>query len=101
MNYTNLHIVFPYLITVSGYAVGIYFFIRPLKVNDQILKVNLIVYALLDIYVAIVYTMILLGPVTPPPDAAGIQASMLMRPANLLMVLLPYWIARRMRTWMT
>lgn len=88
------HQVFAYLLAVSGYAVGYYFIKRGLQARTRNNKVNLIAFGLLDIYVGVVYSLILIGVIGANPPTLS---SLLMRPANLLFIILPWWLSRGMR----
>lgn len=92
----NIHQAFAYMLAATGYAIGYYFIKRARQALDTANKANLLALGLLDIYVGIIYTLILLGFVNNPEQDPQLS-SLLMRPANLLFILLPWWISRKMR----
>ena len=90
-----MHMILPFIISLLGFYTGVYLVIRTYKLleEDRTLKVFLYILGIMNIYIGIVYALISIGVVSAIPVT---QASILMRPVNLLALVTPFMIAKRM-----
>ena len=83
----TVHNAFTYLIAIEALFWGIFFLIRIPKMKIlPIDKFNFYLWAVLCLYVGIVYTLIIFGIVVAIPPT---ESSVLMRPANFFMLGIP------------
>ena len=89
-----IHNYLSYIIAVLGIYAGIYILLNIRKVrNDKILRFYFYVLGLMYLYIGIIYTLIIFGIIVAIPPT---QASILMRPVNILAIATPFMIAKRM-----
>jgi hypothetical protein len=91
-----IHELLPFLIAVMGIYAGVYtlLLIRKTRIaQDRILFVNFLVLGVLNLYIGIVYSLVILGVVHAVPLS---DLSLFMRPANFLQIFLPFLISKRM-----
>ena len=90
-----MHQLLPIIISILGLCTGIDVIIRTWKLKDidTTLKVFLYILGVMNIYIGIIYGLVALGIVGAIPAT---QASLFMRPVNILAVITPYMIIRRL-----
>ena len=89
-----IHNALPFLIAIFGVGGGIYILQRSKWLaTDRTLHINFIAMGILDIYIGIIYFLVLLGVISSVPTS---ELSLFMRPANLLVVTIPLFIYWRL-----
>jgi ABC-type transport system involved in multi-copper enzyme maturation permease subunit len=89
-----IHNLLPIIISILGIYAGGYILLNIKKIrNDKILRVFFYILGLTYLYMGIVYLLVLLGLVEAIPAT---QASILMRPVNILVIATPFIITKRM-----
>lgn len=90
----NIHSLLPIIISVLGIYSGTYIILNIKKVGkDTTLKIFFCVLGGMYIYIGIIYTLVFFGVIGAIPPT---QASILMRPINILAIVTPFMIAKRM-----
>jgi len=86
--------ILPVIITVLGLYAGLDILFNIKKISqDSVLKLYFCVLGLMYLYIAVIYVLILLGIVVAIPAT---QASIMMRPVNILAIVTPFLIAKRL-----
>lgn len=96
MFFLTTHNYLPFLIAMSGIITGCYIIYNLNKIvrrGDSAMTGLFILFAILNLYVGIVYVLVTTGVILSVPSS---ELSYFMRPANLFQVIIPFWIAWRM-----
>jgi hypothetical protein len=91
-----IHDFLPILIAFFGLFSGVYTIQKaysPKITADKTLQVNFILLGMLNLYIGAVYIGVLTNLISAVPAA---ELSIYMRPANLLQIVLPFFISWRM-----
>lgn len=91
-----IHSLLPFAIAITGLYSGLYTIslVRKSRIQqDKVLLVNFIILSVLNMYVGIVYILVLAGVVKSVPMS---ELSLFMRPAIFMQILLPFLISKRM-----
>ena len=89
-----IHDALPLFIIFVGLFGGFYILTRAKKMkHDWVLELNFIVLGCINLYVGVVYLLVLLGIIDSIPTS---ELALFMRPANLLLLVLPLLISWRM-----
>lgn len=92
----TVHNLLPLFIAIFGLLSGFYTLNKARTQHirsDRILTINFISLGLLNLYIGTVYSLVLIGVISAVPSA---ELSIFMRPANLLQIVLPFFISWRM-----
>lgn len=85
-----------FAISILGFYTGIYtlLLLRKSKIKlDRVLVVNFSLLGLLNIYMGALYLLVNMGVISNTPAS---ELSPFIRPANLLLILVPFLISKRM-----
>lgn len=91
-----IHSLLPFAISITGLYSGLYTIslMRKGKIQqDKVLLVNFTILSGLNIYIGVIYILVLAGVVKSVPMS---ELSLFMRPANFMQILLPFLISKRM-----
>ena len=91
-----IHSLLPFAIAITGLYSGLYTIslMRKGKIQqDKVLLVNFTILSFLNIYIGVIYILVLAGVVKSVPMS---ELSLFMRPANFMQILLPFLISKRM-----
>lgn len=95
-NLIGAHNYLPFLIAMSGIVTGCYIVYNLNKIvrrGDSTMTGLFVMFAVLNLYVGIVYTLVIFGVIRSVPSS---ELSYFMRIANLLQIIIPFWISWRM-----
>ena len=91
-----IHSLLPFAIAITGLYSGLYTIslMRKGRIQqDKVLLVNFTILSILNMYIGIIYILVLAGVVESVPMS---ELSLFMRPANFMQILLPFLISNRM-----
>lgn len=95
-NLISAHNYLPLLIAMSGIVTGCYIVYNLNKIvrrGDSTMTGLFVMFAVLNLYVGIVYVLVIFEVIRSLPSS---ELSYYMRIANLLQIIVPFWIAWRM-----